>query len=51
MCPMVTSSGEAAQMPTFSTSKQRLDREARAALLRVMTRTIPQGHSERTNLR
>ena len=30
-------SGEAEQMPAFSTSKQRLGREARAALLRVRT--------------
>ena len=51
MCPKVTSSGEAAQMPASSTSKQRLGREARAALLRVMTRTIPQGQSVGTNLR
>jgi len=30
-------SGEAAQMPAFTTSKQGLGREARAALLRVRT--------------
>ena len=36
-CPMVTPSGEAAQMPTSPTSKQGLGREARATLLRVRT--------------
>ena len=35
---MVTPSGEAAQMLTSATSKQGLDREVRAALLRVRTR-------------
>ena len=37
MCPMVTPSGEAAQTPASTTSKWGLDREARAALLRVRT--------------
>ena len=37
MCPMVTPSGEAAQMPASATSKSGLGREARAALLRVRT--------------
>ena len=37
MCPMVTPSGEAAQMPTSATSKQGLGKEAWAALLRVRT--------------
>ena len=35
MCPMVTPSGEAAQMPAPATSKQGLGREAWPALLRV----------------
>ena len=34
---MATPSGEAAQMPASATSKRGLEREARAALLRVMT--------------
>ena len=38
MCPMVTPSGEAAQMTASTTSKQGLGREVRAALLRVRTR-------------
>ena len=38
---MVTSSGEAAQMPASATSKRGLGREALAALLRVRTR--PEG--------
>ena len=37
MCPTVTSSGEAAQMPASATSKRGLGREAHAALLRVRT--------------
>ena len=37
MCPMVTPSGEAAQIPASATSKRTLGREARAALLRVRT--------------
>ena len=37
MCPTVTSSGEAAQMPASTTSKRGLGREAQAALLRVRT--------------
>ena len=37
MCPMVTPSGEAAQMPPSATSKQGLGNEARDALLRVRT--------------
>ena len=37
MCPTVTPSGEAAQMPSSATSKWGLGREARAALLRVRT--------------
>ena len=35
---MVTPSREAAQTPASATSKQGLDREVRAALLRVRTR-------------
>ena len=35
MCPMVTPSREATQMPTSTTSKRGLGREARAASLRV----------------
>ena len=35
MCPTVTPSGEAGQMPAFPTSKQGLDREVWAALLRI----------------
>ena len=34
---MATPSGEAVQMPASTTSKPGLDREARAALLRVRT--------------
>ena len=42
---MVTPSGEAAQTPTSATSKQRLGREARAALLRLRTRPeCPKGN-------
>ena len=37
MCPTVTPSGEAAQMPSSATSKWGLGRETRAALLRVRT--------------
>ena len=38
-------SGEAAQMPASATSKRRLGREARAALLRVRTRPeCPEGN-------
>ena len=37
MCPMVTPSREAVQMPTSATSKRGLGREARAALLSVRT--------------
>ena len=38
-------SGEAAQMPASATSKWRLGREARAALLRVRTRPeCPEGN-------
>ena len=37
MCLMATPSAEAEQMLTSATSKQGLDREARAALLRVRT--------------
>ena len=45
MCPMVTPSGEAAQTPASTTSKWGLDREARAALLRVRTGPeCPQGN-------
>ena len=45
MCPMVTPSGEAAQMPTSPTSKQGLGREARATLLRVRTgHECPEGN-------
>ena len=38
MCPLVTPSGKASQMPAPPTSKQGLGREAWAALLRVRTR-------------
>ena len=38
MCPTVTPSREAVQMPASTTSKWRLGREAGAALLRVRTR-------------
>ena len=38
MCLMATPSAEAEQMFTSATSKQGLDREAWAALLRVRTR-------------
>ena len=42
---MVTPSGEAAQMPASATSKWRLGREARAALLRVRIRLeCPEGN-------
>ena len=37
MCPMVTPSREAVQMPEYTTSKRGLGREAPAALLRVRT--------------
>ena len=37
MCPTVNPSGEAAQMPAFTTSKRGLGRESWAALLRVRT--------------
>ena len=37
MCPTVTPSEEATQMPASATSKRGLDREARAALLRIRT--------------
>ena len=40
-----SSSGEAAQMPAATTSKQGLSREAQAALLRVRTRPeCPKGN-------
>ena len=39
MCPMVTHSREAVQMPVPTTSKWGLGREAQAALLRVRTGT------------
>jgi len=42
---MVTPSGEAAETPTSTTSKQGLGREAQAALLRVRTRPeCPEGN-------
>ena len=42
---MVTPSGEAAQIPTSTASKQGLGREDRAALLRVRTRPeCPKGN-------
>ena len=45
MCPMVTPSREATQMPTSTTSKRGLGREARAALLRVRTEPeCPEGN-------
>ena len=45
MCPTVTSSGEAAQMPASATSKRGLGREAQAALLRVRTEPeCPEGN-------
>ena len=45
MCPMVTPSGEAAQMPASAPSKRELGREAQAALLRVRTRPeCPEGN-------
>ena len=45
MCPMVTPSREATQMPTSTTSKRGLGREARAALLRVrIGRNSPEGN-------
>ena len=37
MCPKVTTSREAVQMPASATSKRGLGREAQAALLRVST--------------
>ena len=37
MCPMLTPSTKAAQMPASATSKRGLGREAQAALLRVRT--------------
>ena len=37
MCQTVIPSGEAAQMPSSTTSKRELGREVRVALLRVMT--------------
>ena len=37
MCPTVTPSREAVQTLAFATSKQGLDREGKAALLRVRT--------------
>ena len=37
MCPVVTPSGEAAQMPASASSKWGLGREVRAALLNVRT--------------
>ena len=44
MCPTVTPSGEAGQMPAFPTSKQGLDREVWAALLRVRAKPeCPEG--------
>ena len=45
MCLMATPSREAVQMFTSATSKQGLDREVRAALLRVRTRPeCPEGN-------
>ena len=45
MCPTVTLGGEAAQTLASATSKRRLGREARAALLRVRTRPeCPEGN-------
>ena len=45
MCPMVTPSGEAAQMPASATSKRGLGRGARASLLRVRARSeCPKGN-------
>ena len=45
MCLMATPSAEAEQMLTSATSKQGLDREVRAALLRVRTRhECPEGN-------
>ena len=42
MCPKVTTSREAVQMPAPATSKQGLDREVRAALFRI--RSGPECH-------
>ena len=50
MCLMATPSGEAAQTLTSAITKQRLDREAWAALLRIRTRPKCR-QSEGTNLR
>ena len=45
MCPTVTHSREAVQMPVSATSKWGLGREAQAALLRVRTRPkCPEDH-------
>ena len=45
MCLTATPSGEAVQTFTSTTSKQRLDREVQAALLRVRTRPqCPKGN-------
>ena len=45
MCPMVTPTGEAAQMLSSATSKRGLGREPQAALLRVRTRPeCPEGN-------
>ena len=45
MCPTATPSREAAQTLASATSKQGLNREARAALLRVRTRPeCPEGN-------
>ena len=45
MCPTVNPSGEAAQMPAFTTSKRGLGREAWAALLREGTEPeYPEGN-------
>ena len=44
MCPMLTPSTKAVQIPAYATSKQGLGREAQAALLRVRTRPeCPEG--------
>ena len=45
MCPMVTPSGEAAQMPASATSKRGLGREVQASFLRVrIGREYPEGN-------
>ena len=45
MCPTVTPSGEAAQIPASTSSKWGLGREVWAALLRVKTRPeCPEGN-------